>query len=120
MSIEVFSIADLSFSVFQDTDGSLRWEGDYRGLKVIAALPVYNGSRCLILQEITASTEPTFENLLCVERDGDFVWKAELLQTNDAFVSFPKNSEEWVCQYIGLDTDVELDAATESLLIGAS
>jgi len=56
-------------------------------MEIAAALPI-EGERCLILLDMTASKEKVFENLLCVERSGSMVWKAELPDQPDAFVKF--------------------------------
>lgn len=87
MSNEVFSSPALSFRVFQDTGGAFHCEGHYHGMKVLAAMPINGNSKCVILLDPAASKEPTFENLLCVARDGTIVWKAELPENNDTFVS---------------------------------
>lgn len=87
MMNQIFSILSSAFLVFREADGSIRWRGDYRGMKVIAVLPFDGNSNCLILLDMAASKEPTFENLICVNSDGGVAWKAELPETNDAFVS---------------------------------
>lgn len=61
-------------------------------MKVVAALPDDDSMRCLILLDIAASKEPAFENLFCIERSGRIKWKAELPESQDAFVSFEKSS----------------------------
>jgi len=91
MSTEVLSVP--GFRVLRDPDGSTRWEGDYRGMTVAAAVPFDGDSRCLIRLEITSSDEPTFQNLLCIERDGSLAWTAELPRSHDAFVKFELTSE---------------------------
>jgi len=93
MSSEIFFIGDLSFLVFQAADESFHWHGEYRGMKVVTVLPVDDNSKCLILLEIAQEKEQTFENFLCVKRDGNIVWKAELPQSHDTFVSFQKTAE---------------------------
>jgi len=86
MPIEVFSIPG-QFTVFRAVDGAISWSGSYRAMKIAAALPI-DGERCLILLDTAASKEKVFENLLCVERSGNTVWKAELPDQPDAFVKF--------------------------------
>ena len=82
---------------------------------MIAALTVDDDSKCLILLDTVASKEPTFENLLCVERNGNVVWKAELPQSNDAFVSFEQTAEGLVANtWSGYR--VRLDPATGKLM----
>src|SRR3954468_4358644 len=112
---EIFSIAGLPFRVFRDADASIRWQGDYRGMKVIAALPIDDDSKCLILLDTVASKEPTFENLLCVERDGNVAWKAELPQSHDAFVSF-ENTAEGLIANTWSGYRVRLNSATGKLI----
>ena len=87
MPTEVFSIPSQEFAVFRAEDGAITWSGSYRGMKVVAALLI-DGTRCLVLLDTAASEEKVFENLLCVERSGGVVWKAELPDQPDAFVKF--------------------------------
>jgi hypothetical protein len=87
MNTEVFSIPRLQFVVFRQDNDTISWSGDYRGMKVAAATPIDN-SRCVILLDTAASKQEVFENLLCVERSGNVVWKAELPDQPDAFVRF--------------------------------
>ena len=93
MSVEVFSVPSFGFRVFQDANGSLHWQGDYKGMKVVNALPCSAGIHCIILLDMTASKKATFENLLCVGRNGHVVWKAELPKTKDAFVGFQRAAD---------------------------
>jgi outer membrane protein assembly factor BamB len=86
MPTEVFSIPG-QFTVFRAEDGAISWSSSYRGMKVVAALPI-DGERYLILLDTAASKQEVFENLLCVERSGNVVWKAELPDQPDAFVKF--------------------------------
>ncbi len=62
-------------------------------MKVASALPIDNNSRCIVLLDILASKESQFRNLLCIERDGNVVWKAELPVSQDAFVSFQMTTD---------------------------
>jgi hypothetical protein len=88
MSNEVFSSPVLSFRVFQNTTGAFQCEGHYQGIQVLAAMPINDNSKCVILLDPTANKEPRFENLLCVARDGSVVWRAELPESDGAVVSF--------------------------------
>lgn len=92
MPAEVFSIPGHEFAVFQAEDGAISWSGNYQGMKVVAALLI-DDARCLVLLDMAASKQKVFENLLCVERSGNVVWKAELPDQPDAFVSFQKTAE---------------------------
>ena len=91
MATEAFSIPGQQFTVFRAEDGAITWSGDYGGMKVVAALPI--AERCLVLLDIAASKQEVFENLLCVERSGGVVWKAELPDQPDAFVKFEMAAE---------------------------
>lgn len=54
---------------------------------MIAASPI-DDERCLILIDWMASKQQVFQNLLCAERSGKVVWKAELVGQPDSFVKF--------------------------------
>jgi hypothetical protein len=92
MAAEVFSIPCQRFTVFRAEDGAISWRGNYEGMKVVAASPI-DGARCIILLDTAASKQEVFENLLCVERSGKVVWKAELPDQPDAFVKFEMTAE---------------------------
>jgi len=87
MPTKVFSIPGHEFAVFRAEDGAISWNGSYQGMKVVAALPM-DAARCLVLLDMAASKQEVFENLICVERTGNVVWKAELPDQPDAFVKF--------------------------------
>ncbi len=115
MPKEAFAIADFSFRVFRSAAGSIHWRGEYQGMKVVAAQPVDNDSKCLILLDTMASKEPTFENLLSVESEGDVVWKAELPQSHDTFVSFQGKADGLLAN-MWSGYRVRLDPATGKLM----
>jgi hypothetical protein len=97
MKTEIFSIPCQQFTVFRQEDGSMNWIGNFRGMKVAAAMPL-DSEKCLILLDRMASKLEVFENLLCVEHDGNTVWKAELPDQPDSFVDFeltPKGLRAW-------------------------
>ena len=107
MTTEMFSIPCMQFIVFRAEDGTINWSGSYRGMKVAAALPI-DDARCLILLDRMASKQEIFENLLCVERSGNVVWKAELPDQPDAFVEFEMTAQglrawTWSCWMLKLD-----------------
>jgi hypothetical protein len=54
---------------------------------VLQVLTLPGGDGCLVLLDFSATKKPTFENLFKVGTDGAIVWKAELPQSHDAFVS---------------------------------
>jgi len=84
-------------------------------MKVNGALPIDNGSECVILLDPDASKEQTFDNLLRVGRDGNVVWKAELPQDHDAYVSFHRTPEGLVANsWSGYR--VRLDLATGKII----
>jgi hypothetical protein len=87
MATEVFSIPNHEFTVFRAKDGAISWSGSYQGMKVVAA-SLFDGARCLLLLDTATSKQEIFQNLLCVERSGKVVWRAELPDQPDAFVKF--------------------------------
>lgn len=106
----MFSTPGLQFAVFQAEDGAISWSGSYHGMKVVAASPI-DGARCLILLDTAASKQEVFENLLCVGRGGQVVWKAELPEQPDAFVKF-EMSADGLRAWTWSGWSLRLDAAT--------
>jgi hypothetical protein len=107
MTTEVFTIPGHKFAIFRAMDGAITWTGTYQGMKVAAASPI-DDTRCLILLDRMASKQEIFENLLCVERNGDVVWKAKLPEQPDSFVEFeltPNGLRAWTwsCWMLTLD-----------------
>lgn len=102
-------------NTLQAAERSLRWKGDYLGMKVIAALPIDDGCKHLILLEPMASGQQTFENLLCVKPDGSLIWKAQLPQIQDAFVSFQSSADGLFANTWG-GYRVRLDAMTGMII----
>lgn len=90
---EVFSLPDLQFRVFRDSEGGVRWEGMYQQIPVLDAFPFDDDAKCLILLDWSGVREPTFENLLCIEGDGTLCWTAELPRNHDTFVEFELRAE---------------------------
>ncbi|HEY2951379.1 MAG TPA: hypothetical protein VGK40_02285 [Verrucomicrobiae bacterium] len=107
MPTEVFFIPNRELAVFRAEDGAISWSGSYRGMKVASALPI-DDAKCLILLDRMASKQEVFENLLCIGRDGNVVWQAELPDQPDAFVEFEIKSDglrawTWSCWMLKLD-----------------
>lgn len=95
---EMFSIPSLGFIVFRREDGSIGWKGSFKGMAVVDALPMDDSSKCLILLDLMASEEQAFENLLCVERTGNVVWRVALVEGPDTIVRFqmsPQGLSAW-------------------------
>ena len=72
-------------------------------------MPIDGESQCVILLDWMASKEPTFENLLCVDRDGRVIWKAELPQSHDFYSTFELSADglhafSFSCFRVKLDT----------------
>lgn len=82
----VFGLQTNGFQVVERDDGTSSCEGAYHGLPVSVAIPL-SRERCIILLSPESSTEPTFENLLCVTARGDLVWQAKLPSSHDAYVN---------------------------------
>lgn len=114
MPTEVFSIPGREFAVFRANDGSINWSGSYRGMKVAAASPI-DDARCLILLDMMASKQEVFENLLCVERNGDAAWKAELPDQPDAFVKFEMTADG-LHAWTWSGWSLKLDSATGKII----
>jgi hypothetical protein len=90
-------------------DGALEWDGKYQGAKVLNALPIDNGTRCVVLLDWTATDQFFFENLLCIDRSGNVVWTAEFpQQQSDAYVDVQVTADAIVahsmsCYLVTLD-----------------
>jgi outer membrane protein assembly factor BamB len=113
MPTEIFSIPG-QFTVFRAEDGAFSWSGNYRAMKIVAALPI-DGERCLILLDTAASKEKVFENLLCVDCSGSTVWKAALPDQPDAFVKFEMTVNE-LCAWTWSGWALRLEPATGKIL----
>ena len=84
MKARIFKSAVLHFSVSQDSDGSIAWQGTYKGVPVKAVVPI--GDDCIIMLDPDASKERVFRNLLRVGQDGHTRWSAELPASPDVFL----------------------------------
>ncbi len=109
MPTEIFSIPNREFAIFRADNGTVSWNGSFQGMKVDAALPI-DTDRCLILLDRMASKQEVFENLFCVGRDGNVIWKAELSDQPDAFVEFEMTADglrawTWSSWMLKLDLD---------------
>jgi outer membrane protein assembly factor BamB len=94
---ELFSCEAALFLVFRRDDGSISWS-DYRNQKVKVALPLADGTRCIILLDPYLK-DGVFKNLFCIEPDGTVVWTAELPERPfDSFLS-AKLGEEGLVAY---------------------
>lgn len=101
MAIQNFSIIGSTFQISADSSSLLHWEGTYDGAKIIAASVIEDHSKCVILLDPTASKARTFENLLCVNRSGRELWRAELPQEGDAFIKFERTEQGLVAHTWG-------------------
>jgi hypothetical protein len=111
MATEVFSIPSHQLTVFQARDGAISWNGSYQGMKVIGASPI-DGQRCLILIDWMASERQVFENLLCVERSGNVIWKLpELPSQPDRIVQFEMTADG-LCAWTWSGWRLRLDPVT--------
>jgi len=91
MKTEIFSSPSLYLVVYREEDGTLSWIGDYKGMKihqieVIGGRFPWSDNQCIILIKRMQSRQAVFKNLLCVGRDGNARWVAELPGSPDAFV----------------------------------
>ena len=84
MRVEIFNSSALGLKVFREENGSLGWEGTYKGVPIKDVIPV--DGECIILLAYEASKQLVFKNLFRVGQDGDPRWVAELPDIPDAFV----------------------------------
>lgn len=104
----VFSSASLGIVVFQNEDGSYSWLGQYNGMPIKRAIPINKGAGCILLIDPDSSNRAAFENLLCIDVNGQSTWIAVLPTSTDAFLDVSLSSEglvahTWSCMKIFLD-----------------
>ncbi|NML29630.1 hypothetical protein [Paraburkholderia antibiotica] len=115
MSI-IFSSVPSGVVVSQSKDGSYSWLGQYDGMSIKKAIPMGEGTCCVLLIDPDASNRSAFENLLCIDVNGRPTWIAELPTSPDVFLDVSLGSEgliahTWSGMQILLDTKsgIELD-----------
>jgi hypothetical protein len=106
----LFSIERKLFAVFRDVDGFTTCS-EYDGKKVRASFPSDDRMRCVLLLDPDATEKPRFENLFCVDGEGNTLWTGKLPQTHDRFISAHMEPDglhawSWSCR------DVTFDPAT--------
>jgi len=112
---EIFSSSTLQLRVLRTEDGELCWQGTYHGMKIVAVELLDGNSRCLILLDPDATRRSYFENLLCVDANGNVLWRAQLIDTsNDTFVSVRLADGLYANTWSGYR--VRLDPATGAVL----
>jgi len=91
MKTEIFSSPSLYLVVYREENETLSWIGDYKRMKIDQVAVVggrfpWSGNQCIILIDYMERRQAGFSNLLCVGRDGDTRWVAELPRSPDSFV----------------------------------
>ena len=91
MKTEIFSSPSLYLVVYREEDGTLSWIGDYKGMKIDQVAVVggrwpWSGTQCIILINYMERRQARLSNLLCVGRDGNTRWVADLPGSPDSFV----------------------------------
>jgi hypothetical protein len=84
-----FSVIDRQLLIVDPT-GRVHWHGMPLGWPVEEVAPLLDGARAVVLLDYMAAPTMPFENLVCVDCDGQVVWRARLPTTSgaDAYVSF--------------------------------
>ena len=90
MKTEEFTSVSPKFSVYREDDGSLSWSPDYDGAPVRDAIPL-GTDRCVIRLDPDSSSEQIFRNIICTDRIGNTIWRAELPRNPDAFIDMILN-----------------------------
>ena len=109
----VFSALRSGINVQRD-GGSTICSGRFEGATIKSAIPLDNGTRCVMLLDPDASSAPAFENLVCIDRAGDLVWRAHLPTSPDVFVAVAQVSEGIVAKtWSGLSILLDLDNGRE-------
>lgn len=84
--MQEFTSKRLGIVVSRDSAGSISWSGNFEGRALRAVAPLEGGAQCVLLLDPDSSKQPVFENLLCINKEGDVVWTAKLPDSPDAFV----------------------------------
>jgi hypothetical protein len=71
----MFSALKLGITIQRD-DGSIICSGTFEGASIKSAIPLADGARCILLLDPDASSASAFENLMCIDRAGDLIWRA--------------------------------------------
>ena len=82
-----FSSLSQSIVVIRNEDGLFSCSGEYKGIPIEVAFPIRDGTRCIVLLDYDLSRSSVFENLMCIDREDNLVWKACLPAGPDCFVS---------------------------------
>jgi hypothetical protein len=93
----MFSALKLGITIQRD-DGSIICSGTFEGASIKSAIPLADGARCILLLDPDASSASAFENLMCIDRAGDLIWRARLPTSPDVFVSVAQVSEGLVAK----------------------
>lgn len=88
MSDIVFSSPPWGFKIVRESDGRYRCVGSLNGQPIVAAAPTSDGNFAIVLIDPGAEKSSKFENLLCLDRNGNVVWRAGLPAAPDSFLSF--------------------------------
>ena len=113
----VFSIVDRNLLIVDASSGHQRWRGMPFGVPVSDARTLPGRTRAVVLLDYMARPTGRFENLVCVDCDGQVMWRA-LLPTddsNEAYVSFDLDDDQLRANAWS-GNRVEIDALTGDLL----
>jgi hypothetical protein len=84
-----FSVIDRQLLIVDPT-GRVRWHGMPLGWPVEEVAPLPGTARAVVLLDYMATPTVPLENLLCVDCDGQMIWRARLPTTSsaEAYISF--------------------------------
>jgi hypothetical protein len=89
----VFSSPQLGIVVSRQADSSQSWSGQYNGVAIKSAVPIDAGKLCVLLLDPDANQRSAFENLLCIDQQGNRIWTAKLPTSPDVFVRINMKAE---------------------------
>jgi hypothetical protein len=111
MSVIFSSINGIDVSL--NDDGSYSWKGQYNGTVIKRAIPI-DIERCIILLDPDASNRSVFENLLCIDRNENLVWRAKPPSIPDVFVEVALTPEGlWASAWSGLKLLLDQNGGSE-------
>lgn len=105
-----FSVINRQLLIVDSPTGQVIWHGEPLGFPVEEAVAIPGSSRAAVLLDYMSGPAGPFENLICVDCDGQLVWRAQLPSASsaEAYVSFEMEGTElfastWSSHRVTLD-----------------
>jgi outer membrane protein assembly factor BamB len=94
-SAPVFTVESGRLIAWDAATGEIRWQGELLGAPVSDVKAIPGTERAVVLLDYISRSSGPFQNLACVDEDGQVVWTASLpsASNTDAYVSFELGRE---------------------------